>query len=135
MSIENVLPMLTLNGLLMNSFMGNAYIDKETGETTPASLKVQMLCDVPQKSGGIRKELVTMSVRDELKAPLYESMLGKSVRVAVGVIPQGRNLNFWILPNTSPELVDMNRSPSPAGNSVTSTAGASSSTTSIKSPL
>lgn len=139
--IENVLPMLTLNGLLMNSFMGNVYIDKETGETTPASLKIQVICDVPQKAGGIRKELVTMSVRDETKAPLYQSMEGKMIRVAVGVIPQGRNLNFWILPHTSPELVDMSRRPSPAASTTPVPAGASSSgasttsTSSVKSPL
>lgn len=123
-------PMLTLNGMLMNAFMGNTFTDKETGEITPASLKVQLLCDVPQKSGDIRKELVTMSVKDESKVDLYHSMMGKMIRVPVGVIPQGRNLNFWILPNTQPELVGSKAlSPPP----VPPNGGASSS--SVKSPL
>ena len=109
----NVLPMLTLNGLLMNTFMGNAYTDKETGEITPASLKAQMLCDVPQKSGGIKKELVTMSVKSESDRQLYETLTGQYIRVGVGVIPQGRNLNFWILPNSKPELVNPAAPPAP----------------------
>lgn len=100
------LPMLTLNGLLMNTFMGNAFTDKESGEVIAASLKIQMLCDVPQKAGGIKKELVTMSSKDEAQRDLYERYVGKVIRIGVGVIAQGRNLNFWILPNSQPELYD-----------------------------
>lgn len=105
--MNNMIPMLTLNGLLMNAFMGNAFVNKDTGESTPATLKIQMICDVPQKSGGTKKELVTMSMKDETQTDLYNSFMMKNIRVAVGVIAQGRNLNFWILPNTKPELVAM----------------------------
>ena len=106
------LPMLTLNGLLMNTFMGNAFTDKDTGEIIVASLKIQMLCDVPQKAGGIKKELVTMSAKDETQRDLYAGYVGKVIRIGVGVIAQGRNLNFWILPNSAPELVpDLATSP------------------------
>ena len=119
------LPMLTLNGMLLNAFMGNMYTDKETGEVTPATLKVQMMCDVPQKSGDTKKELVTMSVKDETLTDLYHSLMGKNIRVGVGVIAQGRNLNFWILPGVRPELVDIT--------AMVSAPGASSSN--VKSPL
>ena len=135
MNDSNILPMLTLNGLLMNSFMGNVYIDKETGESTPATLKIQMLCDVPQKAGVIRKELVTMSAKNEEHAALYESLMGEFIRVGVGVIPQGRNLNFWILPNSTPELVGAGAARSPVGQDKPKDMAGASAGSPVKSPL
>lgn len=126
---NTIIPMLSLNGLLMNAFMGNAFVDKETGAVTPATLKVQVLCDVPQKGGDIKKELVTMGVKDESMIDTYHSLMGKMIRVPVGVMAQGRVLNFWVLPNSKPELFVAAPSTTSASSSPPSSSSA------VKSPL
>lgn len=95
--------MLSLEGLLMNCFMGNEFVDTKTGVITPATLKVQMLCDVPQKSGDSKKELITMTVKEVALNDIYKSLVNSFIRVPVGVMANGKALSYWILPNTRPE--------------------------------
>ena len=95
--------MLSLEGLLMNCFMGNEYVDTKTGVITPATLKVQMLCDVPQKSGDSKKELITMTVKEVALNDIYKSLVNSFIRVPIGVMANGKSLSYWILPNTRPE--------------------------------
>ena len=101
--------MLSLEGLLMNCFMGNEFVDTKTGVITPATLKVQMLCDVPQKSGDSKKELITMTVKEVALNDIYKSLVNSMIRIPVGVMANGKALSYWILPNTRPEAVAVSK--------------------------
>lgn len=120
------IPMLTLNGLLMNAFMGNEFVDKESGEVTPAALKVQVLSDVPQKSGDIKKEMITLSVKDELQYDIYQSFMGQMISIPVGVMGDGKSRNYFIQKGFLPVKYQQ-----PA----TGSASSSKPSSSIKSPL
>lgn len=96
--------MLSLTGLLDNAYMGNPFINKETGEVTPASLKIQVLCEIPQKTGGIKKQFIDLSVKDTAKFAVYQGMVGKCIRIPVGAMASGKTVQYWVLSDQSPEL-------------------------------
>lgn len=69
--------MITLNGTLLNVYHQPTRRDGEEGEKP----KIQVLGDIPQTNGEIRKELVTVSVPDVKQ---YEGREGDQVSVPVG---------------------------------------------------
>lgn len=69
--------MITLNGTLFNVYKQPTRRDGEEGEKP----KIQVMGDIPQTNGEIRKELVTISVPDIRE---YEGREGEHVSVPVG---------------------------------------------------
>lgn len=69
--------MITINGTLLNVFKQPTRVEGEDDEKP----KIQVLGDIPQRNGEIRKELVTISVPN---IGDYEELEGQYVSVPAG---------------------------------------------------
>ena len=47
--------MFLIQGVLETAYIGNPFIDKQTGVTTPPKLKLQIMSDQVQKNGSVKK--------------------------------------------------------------------------------
>lgn len=74
--------MLKLKAVLLNTYKSNDFTDKETGVTTKGRNKLQLLIEKPLKNGGIKKELIDLSIPEE-KLSKYLGMENKQVEVDV----------------------------------------------------
>jgi len=86
--------MLTLNGLVQNVFNKAETKDKETGEVRPATDNVQILAENIMPNGEKRLEMVTLKVQ---AGEVYRKLIGKQVRVPVGVFIANGALLFYAL--------------------------------------
>lgn len=86
--------MLTLNGMVQNVFTKPETKDKETGEIRPATENVQILAENVQQNGEKRLEMVTLKVQ---AGEAYRKLIGKHVRVPVGVFIANGALLFYAL--------------------------------------
>jgi hypothetical protein len=94
--------MLTLNGIVQNVFRTDATTDKKTGEVVPARERVQIMAENTLQNGDKRIELVTLTV-DTPEA--YRKLIGRPVRVPVGVFVSGSVVQFYALKGQSaPEV-------------------------------
>jgi len=83
--------MITLNGTLLNVYKAPIRKGAEDGETEKD--KIQILGDIPLRNGEIRKDLITISVKDARK---YEDLKGTEVSIAVGAFaPQKGAVIFF----------------------------------------
>lgn len=111
------MPMLTLNGQVINVFEQPAYTDKKTGETSPAKHRVQIMAENQLQNGQQRMELVNLTVDDP--SP-YHKAIGRSVRVPVGAFASGGAIQFYALKGQMPQA----QAPAPVGSGATPAAGA-----------
>jgi len=94
--------MLTLNGIVQNVFNTPESVDRKTGEIRPAADRVQVIAENTLQNGEKRIELVTLKVE---RGEAYRKLIGKPVRVPVGVFASGGALQFYALKGQSgPEL-------------------------------
>ena len=93
--------MLTLNGIVANVFDMPESTDKKTGEIRPAATRVQIHAENTLQNGQKRIELVTLKVD---KGEAYRKLVGKPVRVPVGVFASGGVTMFYALKIDQPEL-------------------------------
>lgn len=70
--------MITMTGQLINTYSQQSTFDGQTTEKP----RIQVLGDVVQKNGAVKKDLVTITVHDLAR---YESKVGEAVSVPVGV--------------------------------------------------
>lgn len=86
--------MLTLQGTLVNVYT-NPGRKKDDGTSFEDRDKIQLLADVPLLNGQIRKELVSLTVKDGRK---YEGREGESLSLPVGVMaPQKGTIVYYVL--------------------------------------
>lgn len=79
--------MITLNGTLLNVFKAPARGDADEKD------KIQILGDIPLPNGEVRKDLMTITVKD---AREYEQRMGEDVSVSVGAFaPQKGTVIFF----------------------------------------
>lgn len=86
--------MLTLNGVVQNVFRMEASTDKKTGEIRPAADRVQIMAENTLQNGETRIELVTLKVET---GEAYRALLGRPVRVPVGVFVSGLAVQYFAL--------------------------------------
>ena len=80
--------MITLNGILVN-----VYTQPKRGERDEKD-KIQILGDIPIENGGVRKDLITVTVED---ARAYEGREGSEVSVPVGAFsPAKGTVIFYV---------------------------------------
>lgn len=79
--------MLKLKAVLLNTYKSNDFTDKETGAITKGRNKVQLLIEKPLKNGGVKKELIDLSIPED-KLSKYLGMEGKQVEVDVSYFGQ-----------------------------------------------
>lgn len=98
--------MFLIQGFLETAYIGNPFIDKQTGVTTPPKLKLQIMSDQVQKNGSVKKILSNVSA-DSAVADVFKPFIGKTIRLPVGIMPDGRGgFNCWLSSNdVKPEIV------------------------------
>ena len=96
-------PMFTLNGTLIHVFETPKGVNKKTGEEYESQDKVQILGDVPLLNGQTRKDMVTITTHD---IENLKTMLGKSVRLPVGMFAQAKGQITFFMPKGSRAELD-----------------------------
>lgn len=95
--------MFTVTGQVMKTFIQPGIIDKETGDTSKPSPKVQIMGEMPVQGGGSRFDLITLTVEN---VKVYAELEGKKIRVALGFFaPQKGSIIYFIPKGTLPEVV------------------------------
>jgi len=79
--------MLKLRAVLLNTYKSDDFTNKETGAVTKGRQKLQLLLEKPLKNGGIKKELIDISIPEE-KVSKYLGMDGKQIEVDVSYFGQ-----------------------------------------------
>ena len=83
--------MITLNGTLLNVF--RAPVRKNADEGEKEKDKIQILGDIALPNGEVRKDLMTITVRD---ARQYQDKEGSEISVSVGAFaPQKGTVIFF----------------------------------------
>lgn len=95
-------PMFTLCGQVANVFVQPGGTSKKTGEAFDPRDKVQILGQLPLPGGGHKLDLVTLNVED---ARIFQTALGKSIRVPVGTYAIGKTVGYFIPQGSKPALL------------------------------
>jgi len=74
--------MLKLNAMLLNLYKTDEYTNKDTGVTTPPKNKFQLLVEKQMKNGSIKKELIDLSVNNEVYLR-HKDSINKKIEVDV----------------------------------------------------
>lgn len=98
-----MLSMFTVTGQVLKTFIQPGRTDKETGEVSESSVKVQIMGEMPVQGGESRLDLITLTVENK---KTYDDLKGKRVRVPLGFFaPQKGNIVYFIPKGASPEIV------------------------------
>ncbi len=104
--------MFTVTGKVLKTFVQPGVTDKETGEVSKPSPKVQIMGEMPVQGGeDSRLEMITLTVENQ---KTYDSLVGKDVRVPLGFFsPQKGSIIYFIPKGSVPEVIEQNRPVSP----------------------
>lgn len=98
-----MLSMFTVTGQVLKTFIQPGQIDKETGETSKPSVKVQIMGEMPVVGGESRLDLITLTVENQ---KTYEDLKGKRIRVPLGFFaPAKGSIVYFIPKGSNPEIV------------------------------
>lgn len=95
--------MLSLTGKLINVFKTEPGVNKD-GESYDAQNKIQLLGDVANPNGTVKKEMFTLSVKENLDEFLKFS--NKEIIVPIGVFASGRQLTYFVTKGGKPSLAN-----------------------------
>ena len=93
--------MLTMTATVVNVFNAPEGTNRN-GEKYGGESKVQLLGSMELRNGENRQDLFTLNTK---QPQLFQSHMGKVVRVPVGVFASAKGLQFY-LTNHGPELAD-----------------------------
>lgn len=93
--------MLQLRGVLINSFKTKGGTNDDGSVYEPKD-KIQLLGDIPQRDGGVRKDLIDLSVDD---FSIYRDLVGSEIIVNIGAFASKNNIIFFVQKGTLPEPV------------------------------
>lgn len=94
--------MLNLTGTVINVFTQQGGTNKK-GETFEDRDKVQLLGALDLPNGGIKNELVTLSVENYRD---FSEFLNKKISIAVGAMAVGRSVVFYVAKGAKPEILN-----------------------------
>lgn len=95
--------MFTVSGQVMKTFIQPGVVDKDTGESSKPSSKVQIMGELPVQGGESRLDLITLTV-ENIKT--YADLKGKNIRVPLGFFaPQKGNIVYFIPKGSIPEVI------------------------------
>jgi len=95
--------MFTVMGKVVHVFDQPGRVDKETGEKSPDSVRLQMMGQMPVPNGETRLDLITVKVEEK---ETYEKLKGKDIRLPVGAFAPSKGQIIYFVPKGSaPELV------------------------------
>lgn len=90
--------MLTLSGTVLNVYQAPQGVSK-AGEAYGGGYKVQLQASNELKNGETRIELITLTAKEP---GAFRDLMGKVVRVPVGVFSSGSGVQFYITQNGKP---------------------------------
>ena len=88
--------MLTLNGTVLNIYESPKGTNKQTGEVYGGQHRIQVMCENTLQNGQKRMEMVDLTIGD---VSPYRQLLGKPVRVPVGVYVVAGKPSFYAIKN------------------------------------
>lgn len=95
--------MFTVTGQLINVLSAIDRVN-EAGEVVTGRSRIQLLGYVPQPAGGVRYELLTVSVDDRSR---FAQLKGRTIRLPIGVFaPAKGQVVFFVPKGARPEVVD-----------------------------
>ena len=93
--------MINLQGTLINAFRVDGGKGKD-GKEYEARDKVQILGSLELPNGGIKNELVTLTVENYCD---FKDLLNQKISIPVGVMAMGRNVIFYVAKGAQPQIV------------------------------
>jgi len=87
--------MFTVIGQVMHVFDQPGRVDKQTGEKSPDSVKVQIMGQIPVPNGQTKVDLITLTV-SEKKA--YSGLLNKKIQLDLGFFAPAKNQIIYYVP-------------------------------------
>lgn len=90
--------MFTVSGTVINVFDQIGKLNEETGEIAPTTPRLQLLGDMPTKNGEVRKDMITVKVENKRA---YEDLLGKEIRLPIGVFSPSKGQIVYYVPKGS----------------------------------
>ena len=95
--------MFTVMGKVVNVFDQPGQTNKETGEISPTTPRLQMMGQMPVQNGEMRLEMITVKVEDK---KTFTDLVNKTIRLPVGVFAPSKGQIIYFVPKGSkPELV------------------------------
>lgn len=94
--------MFTVTGQVMKTFIQPGTVDKETGEVSKATSKVQIMGDLPIQGGDSRFDLITLTV-ENIKT--YADLERKTIRVPLGFFAPQKGTIVYFIPKGSVPVV------------------------------
>lgn len=92
--------MLSLTGTLINTFRTDGGTNKE-GETYEGQNKIQLLGDVANPNGTVKKDMFTLTVKNIEDFTQFEN---KEIIVPIGVFSSGKQLTYFVAKGGKPTL-------------------------------
>lgn len=92
--------MLSLTGTLINTFETEGGTNKD-GEVYDPQSKIQLLGDVANPNGSIKKDMYTLTVKTPQD---FEGLEGKEIIVPIGVFASGKQLTYFVSKGGKPSL-------------------------------
>ncbi len=90
--------MFTVSGKVINVFDQKGKLDKETGEIGETTPRLQMLGQMPMPDGQVRMDMITVKVENKRA---YEDLLGKDIRLPIGVFSPSKGQIVYYVPKGS----------------------------------
>lgn len=90
--------MFTISGTVINTYIQDGRVDKETGEKSPNTPKVQILGELPVPTGGTRSDLVTLTIPAGMD---FKERLQQQVTVPLGFFAPQKNTIIYYIPKGS----------------------------------
>lgn len=98
-----MLSMFTVSGQVMKTFVQPGSVDKDTGQVSKPSSKVQIMGEMPVQGGDSRLDMITLTVEN---IKVYSDLVGKKVRVPLGFFaPNKGNILYFIPKGSLPEVI------------------------------
>lgn len=94
--------MLSLTGTLINTFKTEGGVGKD-GEPYDPQFKIQLLGDVANANGTIKKDMYTLTVKNPSDFECFE---GKEIIVPIGVFASGKQLTYFVSKGGKPSLTN-----------------------------
>jgi hypothetical protein len=94
--------MLSLTGTLINFFQTEGGVNKD-GERYEPQNKIQLLGDVANPNGTVKKDMYTLTVKN---LEDFSKFSNKEIIVPIGVFASGKQLTYFVTKGGKPSLAN-----------------------------